>query len=467
MGTGVLLIKPDFPDIAVMPPLGLGYLAASLGRAGIGVRVHDNTLHRYGDRELAGLLSDLAPEVVGIYAATPMIRRALEIAALVRRFDARVLIALGGPHPSETAEEILAHGAVDVIAVGEGEKTLVEIVARFREGSRDFAGIEGCAYLGAGGQPVRTPPRARVVDLDSLPFPDLDIMPVPLYFKKGASFGILQGRGRSIPIMASRGCPSTCTFCQKFLGTRFRIRSADNIVDELAYRRKTHGVSEFNFLDDNFTLHRKRVLEVCDLIHRKGLNIRFRFPNGVREDFLDDAILDALKSVGCYHLDFGIESGSQKVLDLMRKGKKVEEIAAKVVLGKRKGFKLSASFLFGTPGETLDDMEDTIRFALSLPLDSASFGIVIPFPGTELRAEAIRKGILAHSDYDFYNPNIDNFRPPIETPDWSARDLLAMQKRASRAFFLRPRKVISLLPTMVSPVNLKRFGKALFEVMRG
>jgi anaerobic magnesium-protoporphyrin IX monomethyl ester cyclase len=292
-------------------------------------------------------------------------------------------------------------------------------------------------------------------------------MAVETYFEMGNKFGVLQRRSRSLPIIASRGCPSDCTFCLRFLGRRFRVRSAENIVGELTWLKQRFGVTEFNFLDDNFTLHKIRVMEVCDLIHKRDLKITFRFPNGVREDFLDEDIMNALKSVGCYHLDFGIESGSQRVLDLMKKGKKVEEIAEKVHLSKKHGFKISASFLFGTPGETIEEMEETIRFAAALPLDSASFGIVTPFPGTELRKEAMEKGFLVHSDYEYYNIGLVNSRPPIVTPQWSAEELLSMIKKANRAFFFRPGRMVRLLPTMLNPTSFKRYVSSLYQVLRG
>lgn len=465
MEIDVLLIKPDFKDIAVMPPLGLGYLASSLAARGVSAWIHDNCLYEYDDSGISELIKKTAPRIVGIYAATPMIRRAFELASLAKKIDPAIFVVFGGPHPSILAEETLASDFVDAVVMGEGEETLTEIVNRFKGGFRDFSDIKGCAFKQPGRGIVRTAYRDMIKDLDSLPFPDLDNMPMDRYFKKGVGFGILQKRARSVPIIASRGCPSTCTFCQRFMGKTFRVRSADNIVDELSYRKKRFGVTEFNFLDDNFTLHKKRVIEVCELIHKKGLGITFRFPNGVREDFLDEEILVALKSVGCYHLDFGIESGSQKVLDIMKKGKKVENIAEKVFLSKRMGFKVSASILFGTPGETLADMEESIRFALALPLDSCSFGIVIPFPGTDLRKEVLEKGYLVHNDFEYYNPNMDNFRPPIRTPEWSPEDLLAMQKKGNRKFFLRPGQIIKLLPTMINPVNLKRYVQTLYRVL--
>lgn len=466
MNTDILLIKPDFLDIATMPPLGLGYLVSVLKNKGFTAHVHDNTLLHYTDAELSQLVRQLSPRIVGISAATPLIDRGIEIAALVKQIDKNILTVFGGPHPSAAAEETLQHEVVDVIVVGEGEETVPELVSAYLAGSRDFSALPGCACRTKNGQIVYGPARKKIVDLDTIPFPFLESMPIERYFRTGNTYGILQKKVRSIPIIASRGCPSKCTFCQRFLGYTFRIRSAENIVEELMQRMKTYNINEFNFLDDNFTLHKRRVIETCEMIHRKGLAIKFRFPNGVREDYLDEEILEALQSVGCYHLDFGIESGTQKVLDLMKKGKTIEKIAEKVVLCKQKGFKVSATFLFGLPGETLSDMHETIRFATSLPLDSASFSIIVPYPGTELRSEVMQKGYLVHNDYTYYNPALEDFRPPIETPDWTAADLLNMQARAFKAFFLRPRQMLRLAPSMMNPANVYKSVRTLFMIAK-
>lgn len=456
MAVDVLFIKPDFNDIAVMPPIGFGYLSSILRKNGINIAIHDNTLLKYDDSRLSDLIISTNPKIIGLYAATPMIRRAEEIAVLAKSINPDILTVLGGPHPSCTVEETLQFA--DTVVIGEGEEAFPELVSRFLEGSRDFTGINGCAFKSIDDGIIINSLNKPIRDLDAVPFPDFDNMPIEHYFKKGHTFGIVQKTSRSLPIMASRGCPSSCTFCQRFLGKTFRIRSADSIVSELAHWQKKYRVSEFNFLDDNFTLVKKNVLDVCDLIHRRGLNITFRFPNGVREDYLDEEILEALKSVGCYHLDFGIESGSQRVLDIMKKGKKIEDIVAKVFLCKKAGFRVTSSFLFGTPGETLADMEETIRFATSLPLDSASFSLIMPFPGTDVRTEAIKKGYLLHSDYNAYNLGLEVVRPPLATPEWTGEDIVQMIKSANSRFFLRPKQILNLLPTMMNPVNLKRYA---------
>ena len=280
-------------------------------------------------------------------------------------------------------------------------------------------------------------------------------MPIGLYLNKGKAFGVLQKSTRNLPIMASRGCPSHCTFCQRFMGSEFRIRSAENIFEELVHWKQIYQVREFSFLDDNFTFDKKTVMALCERIIKNDLKILFSFPNGVREDFLDEEILDALKSAGCYHLDFGIESGSQKVLNLIKKGKTLNRIAEKVRLCHKKGFKLSASFLFGFPGETLADMKETIKFAISLPLDTATFGIVIPFPGTEIRQEAIQGGYLIERSYEYYNPTRADFLPLMQTPDWTAHDLQQMTMQAQRSFYMRPLRILRSLPLLCRISNVK------------
>lgn len=463
----VLLIKPDFNDIAVMPPLGLGYLASMLIAHGISVKIHDNTLFRYDAQKLSRVIRDLNPSIIGISAVTPVINRSIEIAALTKKINKDIIIIIGGPHPTSTVEETLSFKEIDIIVTGEGEQTLTEIVTSIKNGNKDFSEIKGCAFKNRHNEIIISAQRQMIENLDSLPFPDFNNMPLDLYFRNGSTFGILQKQSKSLPIIASRGCPSKCIFCQRFLGEVFRIRSAENIVAELEYLRVKFGVSDFNFLDDNFTLDKKRVMAVCDLMHKKNLKIKFRFPNGVREDTLDMGVLSALKSAGCYHLDFGIESGSQRVLNLMKKGKRIENIAEKVYLCKRQGFKLSASFIFGTPGETLEDMEETIRFATSLPLDSASFAIVVPFPGTELHKDVVSKGYLVNSDYRYYNPEVGNFKTLlIKTPHWSGRDLVRIVRKANRSFFLRPGQILKLVPTMFKPINRRKYVSGLKSIFK-
>jgi radical SAM superfamily enzyme YgiQ (UPF0313 family) len=457
----VLLIKPDFPDIAVMPPLGLGYLSAILEKPNIPVKILDNSLLRLNNNQILTFLKEIEPKIVGIYSSTPMIYRALEVAKLSKLSNKEIYTVLGGPHPSVVIEETLNDKNVDAIVIGEGEQSFLELVQNIIEKNFDLQNVSGIAYKNRDKIIQITETRKPINNLDDIPFPAFHLFPMERYFKIGKKFGTTQKTKRNIPIMASRGCPSRCTFCQRFLGRKFRIRSAQNIVDEIEYLAKKYNVTEFNFLDDNFTVDKKKVIEVCDMIHKRNLKINFRFPNCVREDYLDADILKALKSVGCYHLDFGLESGCQKVLNLMKKDKKKEDMARKVYLAKDFNFRVSATFIFGIPGETLSDMGETIAFAKSLPLDSASFGIVIPYPGTELRETAIKNNQLIHSEYDKYNPTASRVYPVLETDDWNGSDLIKIQKSAYRQFYLRPRYAFKALRNVARIQNIGKLRELL------
>lgn len=460
----VLLLKPRFDDIAVMPPMGLCYLAPLLEREGFEVDILDNTLLGWVDEAIASQIRRRGYRLVGIYASTPMIVEALRMARLVKSVDPSIHVCLGGPHPSVTTEETLAAPEVDSIGMGECEHAFPELARRIAAGAGP-EGLAGFAWRDADGAVRQEGPGGYIPVLDALPFPDFAKVPVERYFKVGHNYGVVQRASRNLPIITSRGCPSRCTFCQLYLGRRFRTRSPENIADEIALRVATYGVREFNFLDDNFTVHKRWAIDVCRQIQRRGLGVRLRFPNGVREDRLDEELLEALRDVGCYHLDFGLESGCQETLDLMHKDKKVEDMVRQVELAHRMGFEVTATFIFGTPGETLAHMDETIRLALSLPLDSASFGIVIPFPGTELRQEAIRKGLLAHSRYEMYNPGVAACDPPLRSPDWTAQELIAKVKEASRRFYFRPRMVWKYLPYMFRGDNLRKYVRAARDLL--
>lgn len=463
--TKVLLYKPNFQDMAVLPPLGLCYIAAMLEKNNITVEILDNTLLNLTEEELRETIKRNDYNVIGIYACTPVIDAALLDAKLFKEINSDIHISFGGPHPSEAIDETLSSPFVDSVGMGEGEYIFSELVKNLAN-NQNVEETAGFAFKTANGIKINDS-SGFIEDLDLLPFPAFHLLPIERYFATGDTFGILQKETRNLPIIASRGCPGRCTFCHRFLGRQLRKRSPQNVVDELAYHSEKYGVTDFNFLDDNFTATKDWAIEVCQEIKNRNMNISFRFPNGVREDKLDKELLSELRSAGCYHLDFGIESGSQKVLNIMKKGKKVERIREKVLLAHEFGFKLSANFIMGTPGETKEDMAETIEFALSLPLDSSGFGIVIPFPGTELRREAIEKGYLVHSDYSKYNPLMAKVYPPLKTPDWNGNDLIEMQKLAYRKFFFRPKYILKAIPQMFKGKNLKKYLNTLKSVIKG
>jgi len=453
----VLLFKPNYIyDIAVIPPVGLCYIASILEKEGINVSIVDNTLENFPPRTIKKIVKKKKPTLVGISCSTPMIFEGFKLAKIVKEVNSKIHIIMGGPHPTSLPTEVLSNSFVDSVCICEGEFTFLELYKALEKG-KSLSKIKGLVFKDSRGKVKFNKPRRFIQNLDDLPFPAYHLLDIEKYFKLQKTYGINTKYSRNLPIMTSRGCPGKCTFCSRFLGSVFRYRSPKNVVDEIEHLINRYKVKEIHFIDDNFTLLKKRAMEICDEIINRNLNISFKFPNGLREDFLDKELLKKLKEAGCYALDFGIESGSQKVLDLMKKGKKVEEIKKKVMLCKKMGFNLTASFIFGTPGETIEDMKKTIEFATSIPLDGADFGILIPYPGTEIFEKAKKNGQIKHFNYDKYIPTLGKVEPALETNEWNIEDLIKIQQIAYKKFYFRLKYILSMLPNLAKPQKVKKY----------
>jgi radical SAM superfamily enzyme YgiQ (UPF0313 family) len=392
-----------------------------------------------------------------------MIYEALRTARWAKEVDSKIRVILGGPHPSALPEEVLADAHVDAVCVQEGEFLVPELYAVLLSRGAGAEGIKGLVYKNDKGEIMRNPPRELLWDLDSLPFPLYDAVPVDRYFRKAFAPGLSTTRSpRSLPLISSRGCPYECTFCQHFMGRKFRMRSARNVVDEIEFLTARYGIRELHIMDDNFTMDKKRVLDIAEGMRKRNLRLHVKFPNGLREDTLDEELMATLKEMGVYNLHFGIESGSQRVLDLMKKHKTVEDIKEKVLLAKRMNFSVSANFIFGTPGETRRDMEETIKFALSLPLDDATFGMVTPYPGTEVREIAKKANVLVHSDYSSYTIKLfSRAEHAISTKDFTSDDLRSVLWKAYLRFHFRPKNFLRVLAYAMSWRRVAKVLKSL------
>jgi anaerobic magnesium-protoporphyrin IX monomethyl ester cyclase len=451
----VLLIKPDFRnEIALMPPLGLCSLAAVLRENGLSVAIKDYALQPASDRRMASDINEFSPAVIGITATTPSIHSAISLARFIKEQNPDIHLCAGGVHASNRPEEMLQSG-FESVCIGEAEYSFLELTKAIikKKSVEDIPGV----ITKNTNKAVINSQWQHVEDLDKLPFPAIDLLPVDEYFRRKRTYGVITRSPRVLPILTTRGCPSRCTFCHSVTGNRIRYRSSQNVVDEIEINVQKYKIREIQILDDNFAFNREHAISICREIRKRNLNIQFWFPTGIREDNLDEEMLIELRQTGCYALSFGLESGSQKVLGLMRKNKTVAEMKEKVLLAKKHGFKVTAGFLFGTPGETLADMEQTIEFACSLPLDSLNFQIVSPYPGTEVREIAERNGYLIHSDWEKYDTTWAPLESAIETEDFTVADLRRVQSRAYRRYYLRPSMILKSLPNMLSWEKFKKY----------
>jgi len=390
--TTVTLVYPFFrpkPDRSIFrfPPLGLGYIVSYLRQHGVSANLVDCTF--LTEKEAIEQVRKSRPQIVGIYSMFSMKAPALRMAKLLRS-DCQML-AVGGPLPTLCAEDFL--NGFDVVGLGEGEATVLELVEAV-EGHRSLSTVKGIAYKNAGDENhvIRTPVRDTVQDLDSLSFPARD------QFDNGAYRQHYKERFgyTTTSVITSRGCPFACDFCSRAVfGREFRTRSAVNTVDEMESVRAL-GYERIFFSDDCFTLDKKRLLSICDEIVSSRLDAGWECLS--RVDTVDQQTALSMKKAGCVRVFFGLESGNDAVLALMNKQTTTREAGRAVLTMKAAGIQVGAFFIVGYPGETDKTVLDTLRFASSLPLDYLSFSVPYPIPGTPLYDRV--KNNIAFDDLD-------------------------------------------------------------------
>ena len=384
--THVLLIYPYFKpkrsrSIFRFPPLGICYVAASLQRAGYEVEVLDCTFMKR-DVALAQAARAQA-DVVGIYSMMTMREDSITFARHLHPHT-KLLVA-GGPLPSCDPKVFMDD--FDVVVVGEGERTMVELVQAHETGS-EKAAIAGIAYRDSQNDEgmkrdkdegiMLTLARAFAANLDDIPFPARELLPNERYIQYGQQ---KFGHGKTT-VMTTRGCPFQCEFCSNAVfGVSYRERSAANVVDEVE-QALSLGYDYIHFADDVFTFNKKRLLEICAEIKRRGLSFKWECLG--RVDSITPELAFAMKTAGCSRVFFGIESGNDEVLRLMNKRITVEQARSAVTAAHEAGLNVGAFFIVCYPGETNETVLDTLRFASSLPLDYLSFTMPYPLPNTAL-----------------------------------------------------------------------------------
>ncbi len=357
-----------------------------------------------------------------------------EVASTVKSVSRDILVVLFGLHPSSRPEACLENADTDFVVVGEPENTISELVDVLDQNKDDFAGIDGLGYK-KNGKTVLNGKRAVIKDLDSLPFPARHLLPMDVYAQ-----AVKQNRLRGeinkpfTIIITSRGCPYNCVFCSSCVvwGKAWRPRSPKNVVDEVEQVVKTFGIKQVDFSDDNMTLDRQRMIEICDLIVERKLKFEWFTPNGIRADTLDEELLRKMKTAGCKKIRIAPESGVQRVVnDVIKKNLDLKTVDQAVVLCKRVGIKVGCFFVIGLIGETKADIEETIQFAYKLRrlgADTFIFSIAMPLYGTAFYEQAKQKGFLREGFCDYA---LAATEPQVETPEWSAKDLQELCAKAN------------------------------------
>lgn len=430
----------------VLPPLGLAYIAAVLEKHGHEVAIIDCPALQLTSEELIKDVVRKNPNIIGISAMTPTFHRAQRAAKMIKEACPEATIVLGGPHASLFPRQTLAENPdIDVVCVGEGEYTLLEVTRALERGD-SLHGTEGVAFR-SDSQIIQNPPRPFIEDLDNLPFPARHLLPMDKYRP-------LPNQYKRLPVVhmiCSRGCPFGCTYCSNAIfGRKNRIRSPENVVAEIKHINSKYGAREVQFWDDTFTLRKSWVRKLCNLLIEETPNITWTCET--RVDVVDKGLIEIMSKAGCWKIGYGAESGDRELLDLIKKDITLDQIRDAVRWTKEAGMEVGLSFMLALPGETPEKALRTIEFAKELDPDFVQFCVTTPYPGTELYNQAKDHGTLIQdfSSYTIWNPVF------IPRGYRDAEEILDMQRRAFRSFYYRPTYFIRRLLKIRSFQDVRR-----------
>lgn len=459
----VLLINPPVPNIlhanspavvqdetGIYPPLGLLYVAAYAEKVeDCSVVIMDCQAEGISHDILPDKLLDFRPDIVGILAMTYTLIDAVLVAKAVRSVCPKSFIVFGGPHPTIFPEETIKIPEVDFVIPGEGEYPFAELIKTIRDKS-DYNNLNGVLTKV---NPKFSAALKYIENLDDLLFPARHLINNTKYKSPLAVNNILT------TIMSSRGCPARCTYCDRpQMGKKFRMRSAEKVVEELCHCFNTYGIKEFIFYDDTFTINKQRVIDICNLIIMKNLKISWDIR--ARIDTVTPQMLNLLKKAGCNRIHYGVESGSQKIQKILKKNLDINKIKEIFKITKKAGIEVLGYFMIGCPDENKKDLYDTFDLIKILPMDYLHITILTPFPGTEIYKKALEKGIFKNDYWREYalNPTAD-FKPNYLNQNFSNEELIAYQKKAYAYFYGRPTYILKRIFKIKSFNEFKRKSK--------
>lgn len=411
------------------PPQGLCYLASMAREAGYSVSIIDALALGLDEEELARCIIENEPDIIGFTAPSMLINSAARTASLVRTRRPEAVILIGGPHLTAVPEETMKRFKVfDIGVIGEGERTLGEILSCF-ERRAEVNSIKGIIYRENGNIRI-TAPRELIENMDELPLPAWDLLPyLPEYYCQSI---VRIDKMPSISLTTSRGCPSKCIFCARnVFGNTCRAYSAGKVLKMIDYLKENYNIKGLSIEDENFFAYRKRLIDFCERLIERRENLSWSCAG--RVDMITGDLLKLMRKAGCWEISFGIESGSQPILDFIKKGITLDEIRKVIALTRDAGIKAGGYFIAGHPGETIATLRETMQFARGIKLDSFQISFMCPFPGTELYEIADR--------YGEFNRNWDelNIWTPVFIPKGLTREILIQEtKRGYRNFYFRP-----------------------------
>jgi len=442
-----LLVKPISNIHVISPPLSLAYLASSLKKEKLKVKILDCLLRKFSYEDFRNYLQKNKPDVVGFTAFTLEFPIVLKMARIAKSTNKEIKVVVGGPHVSNHPQE-LKNKEIDFIFRAEAEKFFPKLIKELKKKKPKFSKIPCLGYKTK--NKIKINKIKFVEDLDSLPFPDFDLMDFKSYPKL-----YLAKKHPAVPLISSRGCPFTCTFCsaKQISGKKFRARTPKNIINEIKQLKEKYNIKEFQFWDDNFTLDKKRAKKICNLLIKENLNLIWWCPNGLRIETLDKELLLLMKKAGCYAIAFGIESGSERIQKDMRKNLNLKRVKEIITFTHKIGIRTQGFFIIGYPTETKEDILKTINFAKELPLDRASISLFQPLFGSEIYNDLVKQNKIplnySIADCDYSKASI------LPKGFQSLEEVKKLQRKALIEFYIRPKIFFNFMKENLSISQLK------------
>jgi anaerobic magnesium-protoporphyrin IX monomethyl ester cyclase len=423
-----------------VPPSSLLSVAAILEKEGIEVQLIDMVAESLSYEDTLERVRKFSPAMLGFTLTTYSFHSVIN---WMKRFkaDTGLPILAGGAHAVIYPDETMTHPEIDYLVLGEADCPLPEFIRRFQDGG-NFAGMKSFAYR-KDGQVIVDRTVEVIKNIDDAPLPALHLVKNELYGS------ILAKRKNYTALMSSRGCPYRCTFCDQ-KKVSYRMRSPQSLVGEIRRNYFEFGIRDFDIWDSTFTANEERVMQICDRLAQERMNINWHIR--ARVDSVNESMLDALKRAGCKTVLYGIESSNHDILKRMKKDITTERVEHIIAYTKRAGMQTLGYFMFGYPGETRATMEETIRFALRLPLDYVQMTVMVPFPDTEIYEYYRERGLGDYWSRFTLDLNLDEEIELVET-ELSRAQTVPMVNAAYRRFFFRPSIILKRL------IDLRSFGQ--------
>ena len=422
----VILSQPNVKHVEKTshPHAGLAYLAAYSIKKGHSTTVIDAKYEGITNNELLNRIVEWKPDIVGFTIRTPDVREAEKLSIAIKKAIPQCVIVVGGAHVTGLKERVLEECRYfDIAVIGEGEETFSELldILTKPEFKRELLHEVNGIIFQNNGKIVTTDPRSLIQDLDFLPFPAWNMFP----------------KSSTRPLFTSRGCPFKCIFCQRVMGNKVRSMSPERVLQEMKWNIEQHGCTFFQIEDEVFGVNRKWINRVLDLMIEQGIHKKVKWFANSRVNIANLELFKKMRNAGCVAIGLGIESGNQEILDAIRKDFKLQQAYDAIKMAKQAGLITFAFFILGHPNETKRTIRDTINFACKLNPTEVTFGIMIPYPGTEIYEMAKRReGGYKSLDED-WEKFTKHFGKGIELEELSSKDLNRYQKQAYLEFYIR------------------------------